>query len=155
MGQLFFANLVGSIRLSYIRGPKSFAQHVLGTFALFDDHCLWLAESRALLWMKKKIKIKMNDGVARFFTRFGGNLFICWLVGGAALSRRRRLFLLVEVPCEGWWKYIDLTWLDFSLHFRSCCPLRVCCKFGPKLASHYKPFENEVKSGLSEPCSAN
>ena len=21
-------------------GPKSFAQHVLGTFALFDEHCL-------------------------------------------------------------------------------------------------------------------
>ena len=33
-------------------------------------------------------KIKMDDGVARFFTRFGGNMFICWLVGGAALSRR-------------------------------------------------------------------
>ena len=40
LGQLFFANLVGSIRRSYIRGPKSFAQHVLGTFALEDDHCL-------------------------------------------------------------------------------------------------------------------
>ena len=25
---------------------------------------------------KTKIKIKMDDGVARFFTRFGGNLFI-------------------------------------------------------------------------------
>ena len=23
------------------------------------------------------MKIKMDDGVARFFTRFGGNLFIC------------------------------------------------------------------------------
>ena len=33
-----------------------------------------------------KIKIKMDDGVARFFTRFGGNLFVCWFVGGAALS---------------------------------------------------------------------
>ena len=40
LGKLFFANLVESIRRSYIRGPKSFAQHVLGTFALFDDHCL-------------------------------------------------------------------------------------------------------------------
>ena len=29
-------------------------------------------------------------------------------------------------------------------------------KFGPKLASHYKPVENEVKFvELSEPCSAN
>ena len=40
---------------------------------------------------EEKIKIKMDDGVARFFTRFGGNLFICWLVGGAALSRRPRM----------------------------------------------------------------
>ena len=32
--------LVGRIRRSYIRGPKSFAQLVLGTFALFNDH--WL-----------------------------------------------------------------------------------------------------------------
>ena len=38
----------------YTRGPKSFTEHVLGTFALFDEHCLWLAESRAPLWMKKK-----------------------------------------------------------------------------------------------------
>ena len=27
---------------------------------------------------EEKIKIKMDDGVARFSTRFGGNLFICW-----------------------------------------------------------------------------
>ena len=26
---------------------------------------------------EEKTKIKMDDGVARFFTRFGGNLFIC------------------------------------------------------------------------------
>ena len=30
------------------------------------------------------MKIKMDDGVAGFFTRFGGNLFI---VGDAALSQ--------------------------------------------------------------------
>ena len=40
IGPTFFANLVGSIRRSYIRGPKTFAQHVLGTFALLDDYCL-------------------------------------------------------------------------------------------------------------------
>ena len=40
---------------------------------------------------EEKTKIKMDDGVARFFTRFGGNLFICWFVGGAALSRRPRM----------------------------------------------------------------
>ena len=37
------------------------------------------------------MKIKMDDGVARFFTRFGENLLICSLVGGAALSRRPRM----------------------------------------------------------------
>ena len=42
-----------------------------------------------------------------------------------------------------------LTWLDFSLHFRSCCLLRVCRKFGPKFASHYKPVENEVSLDCS------
>ena len=28
-----------------------------------------------------------------------------------------------------------------SLHFESCCPLRFCRRFGPKLASHYKPVK--------------
>ena len=47
-------------------------------------------------------------------------------------------------------------YINFSLHFRSYCLLRVCRKFGPNLASHYKPFENELKFvELSEPCSAN
>ena len=76
-----------------IRDPKSFAQHVLGTFALFDEHCLcrigWEQSSPV---DEGEIKtIKMDDGVARFFTRFGGNLFIYWLVGGAALSRGPRM----------------------------------------------------------------
>ena len=34
---------------------------------------------------EEEIKIKMDDGVARYFTRFRGNWPICWLVGGAAL----------------------------------------------------------------------
>ena len=42
--------------------------------------------------------------------------------------------------------YIDLTLAHIFDH-------AVCC--GPKLASHYKPVENEVKFGLSEPYSAN
>ena len=40
---------------------------------------------------EENIKIKMDDGVARFFVRFGGNLFICGHVGGAALSWRPRM----------------------------------------------------------------
>ena len=54
------------------------------------------------------------------------------------------------------WGMMKVYWLDFSLHFRSCCLLCVCRKFGLKLASHYKPVENEAKFvELSEPCSAN
>ena len=49
------------------------------------------------------------------------------------------------------WGVMKVYWFDFSLHFRSCCLLHVCRKFGPKLASHYKPVENEVKFGLSKP----
>ena len=63
---LNWANVVFvELRRSYIRGPKSFAQHVLGIFAQFGEHCLWLRAKRALLWMRKKgleIKIKMDDG---------------------------------------------------------------------------------------------
>ena len=41
---------------------------------------------------EEEIKIKLDDGVARFFTRFGGIFFlICRLVGGAALSRGSRM----------------------------------------------------------------
>ena len=102
---------------------------------------------------EEEIKIKMDGGVARFFSCFGGNCFICWLVGGAALSLGPSWITLWGMIKVYW---LDLTWLDFSLHFRSCCLLRVCRKFGPKLASHYKPVKNEVKFvELSEPCSAN
>ena len=37
------------------------------------------------------------------------------------------------------WGMIKVYWTDYSLHFGSCCLLRFCHKFGPKLASHYKP----------------
>ena len=44
--------------------------------------------------------------------------------------------------------------LDLTLAYifdHAVSVLRVCRKFGPKLASYYKPVENEVKFGLSEP----
>ena len=40
---------------------------------------------------EEEIKIKRDDGVGRFFTRFGGNCFIYRLVGGAALSQGPRM----------------------------------------------------------------
>ena len=42
---------------------------------------------------EEEIKIKMDDGVARYFTRFGWNIFICCLVGGGALSLGPRMTL--------------------------------------------------------------
>ena len=40
---------------------------------------------------EEEMKIKMDDGVAGFFTRFGGIFLICGLVGGAALSQGPRM----------------------------------------------------------------
>ena len=40
---------------------------------------------------EEEIKIKMDDCVARFFTRFGGIFLICCLVGDATLSRGPRM----------------------------------------------------------------
>ena len=37
---------------------------------------------------------------------------------------------------------IKVYWLNFSQNFGSCCLLRFCRKFGPKLASHYKAVKN-------------
>ena len=42
------------------------------------------------------------------------------------------------------WGMIKVYWLDFSLHFRSCCLLRVCRKFRPKLAN-IRPVKNGLK----------
>ena len=170
MGECFFANLVGSIRQSKVvlnwanflrepswrsssklySGPKSFAQHVLGTFALLDDHCLWLAESRALLWMKKRKRKKwMTVSLGSSLASEG----ICLFVDLRSLVSKTQNEIVVSWITQ--WGVMKVYWLDFSLHCGSCCLLRVCRKFGPKLASHYKPVENEVKFGLSEPCSAN
>ena len=44
-------------------------------------------------------------------------------------------------------------WLDLTLAY--IFDHAVCRKFEPKLAPYYKPVENEVKFGLSEPYSAN
>ena len=134
------------VRRSYIRGPKSFAQHVLGTFALFDEHCLWLAESRPLLWMrKKKKKRRRKKG---------------WRCRYVFHSLRREYFNLLTCGrhslVSGTQNEIVVSWITLwgmiilTLHFQSCC------KFRPKLASHYKPVENKIKFvALSKPCSVN
>ena len=45
---------------------------------------------------EEKIKIKMDDGVARFFTRFGGNLLAC---GRSSLVSGTQNEIVVELPC--------------------------------------------------------
>ena len=51
------------------------------------------------------------------------------------------------------WGIMKIYWLDLTLAY--IFDHAVCRKFRPKLASHYKPVENEVKFGLSEPYLAN
>ena len=47
---------------------------------------------------EEKTKIKMDDGVARFFTRFGGNLFVdLWRRSLVSETQNE----IVELPCEG------------------------------------------------------
>ena len=50
----------------------------------------WLRAESSLVDEEERKK-KMDDGIARYFTRLEGNLFICLLVGGAALSRGPRM----------------------------------------------------------------
>ena len=51
---------------------------------------------------EEEIKIKMDDGVARFFTRFGGifkiNLLTC---GRRSLVSVTQNKIVAELPCEG------------------------------------------------------
>ena len=98
--------------------------------------------------------INKNGWWCQYFTCFGGNWPVCWLVGGAALSLGPRM-----IHNSSWiklWGMIKVYWLDFSLHFGSCCLLCFCRKFGPKLASHYKPVKKRsivrrtVRTMLSE-----
>ena len=156
LGQLFFANLVGSIRRSYIRVQKAslnmFWEHSSSSMIIASD---WLRAE--LSCGRRKIKIKMDDGVARFFTRFGGNFFICWLVGGAALSVSGTQNEIV-VSWSTLWGMMKLYWLDLTLAY--IFDYAVCCasaaSSGRSLNLITKPVENEVKFvELSEPCSAN
>ena len=110
----------------------------------------WLRAELSCGWRKNKDKNRMTVSVGSSLASEG----ICWLVGGAALivSETQNEIVVSWITL---WRMMKVYWLDFSLNFRSCCLLRVCRKFGPKLASHYKLVENEVKFGLSEPYSAN
>ena len=113
--------------------------------------------SRALLWMRKIIRNKkMDDGVVRFFTRFGGNINIYLLTCGrrSLVSGTQNDIIVSWITL---WGMIKIYWLDLTLAY--IFDHAVCCasasKFRPKLASHSKPVKNEVKFvELSEPCSA-
>ena len=89
---------------------KSFTQHVLGIFTQFGKPCLWLVESKENCPVDEEdIKIKMDGGVDTSLTSERIVLFVDF-VGVAALSLGYRMIQqLVELPCEGWLKYIDDT----------------------------------------------
>ena len=71
-----FADLVEP-RKGYIRGPKSFAQHVLGIFAQFGESCLLLVESKESSPVgEEEIKIKMHDCVDTSPASEGTDLFV-------------------------------------------------------------------------------
>ena len=60
-------------------------------------------------------------------------------MGGTALSLRPQTDIAVRwITLRGKFK---VYWLDFSLHFGSCCLLHFFRKFGTKLASYYKPVK--------------
>ena len=61
-------------------------------------------------------EIKMDDSVARFFTHFRGNLFICDLCSLVSGTQNEIVVSWITL-----WGMIKVYWLDFSLHFRSCC----------------------------------
>ena len=90
--QFCFANLVRSIRrtaTNLYSGSKKLrsgnTRPVWRTLPLIG----W--DQEALLWVRKKEKYKGMTVQCRYFTRFGGNCPICWLVGGAALSLGSRM----------------------------------------------------------------
>ena len=91
LGKLFFTNLVRSIRRTATKlysGSKMLCSTCSGNIRRTLPPIGWEQSSPV---DEEEIKIKMDDSVARFFTCFGGNLFIFWLVGGAALSQGPRM----------------------------------------------------------------
>ena len=112
----------------------------------------WLRAELSCGWGRNKIK---NGWRCRWVLHSLRRKFVYLLTCGrrSLVSGTQNEIVVSRITL---WGMIKEYWLDFNLHFRSCCLLRVCRKFGPKLASHYKPVENEVKLiELSEPCSAN
>ena len=131
MGELFFANLVGSIHQK--ASLNMFWEHSPYSTIIASD---WLRAELSCGWRK----IKMDDGVTRFFLHSLWREFVYLLTCGrrSLVSETQNEIVVSWIILWGMTKiyWLDLTWLDFSLHFRSCCLLHVCCKFGPKLASH-------------------
>ena len=117
-----FANLVrafGRTATKLCSGPKSFAQHFLGIAKFGETLPLIGWEQRELSCgreRKEEEEKKQTDDV----------------VGGVALSLGPRMIQqLLELHCEGWLKYTDLT-LAYILDHAVFCR-----KFGPKFAPHY------------------
>ena len=118
-----FANLFGSIRriaTKLYSGSKKCHSTCSGNI-----HPIWWTLP-LIGWEQnspvdeEEIKIKMDDGIARFFTCFGGIFFFYLLTCGRhSLVLGIQNEIVVELPCE-WLKYIDLT-LAYIFDHAVCC----------------------------------
>ena len=157
LGKRFFVNLVGSIHWTAMKlysGSKK-----LHSTCSENIRPIWrtlplIGWEQSFPVDEEEIKIKMADSVTRFFTRF--RVLCVYLLTCGRHSLVLGTHNEVVVSWITLWEMIKVYWLDFSLCFLLCCLLRICSKFRLKLASHYKPVENEVKFvELSEPCLVN
>jgi len=148
LGQLFFANLMEAFveAISGVQKPSlnMFWEHSPYWMIIASD---WLRAELSCEWRKKWMTVSLGFSLA-----LEGICLFVDLWKAQLVSETQNEIVVSWITL---WGMMKVYWLDFSLHFQSCCLLRVCHKFGPKLASHYKPVENEVKFGLSEPYSAN
>ena len=99
------------LRRSYIRGPKSLAQHVLGTFAQSGEHCLWFAESKdsSPVWGRN---INKNRWRCRYFARFRGSWPYLLTCGRRSLVSGPQNDIVVSWITQ--WEMVTVYWLDFS-----------------------------------------
>ena len=124
---------------SYIRVPKSFTQHVLGIFALFNKPCLWLAESGELScgWGRRKNGWRYREVFHVLWREF---VYLLTCGKCRRVSGTQNDIVVSWITLCG---MIKVYWLD-DLTLAYILDHAVCCKFRPKLASHYKPVKNKV-----------
>jgi len=116
-----FVNLVQGIRRTAMKlclGSRSFAQHVQGIFAQISKPCRWLADSKESSSMDEEerkgkwMMVSMLHSLQREMTY----LLTCGRY--SLVSGTQNDIAVSRITLYG---IIQICWLDFSQHFRSCC----------------------------------